>query len=155
MTDYPNACSISYKRSRFSTRLPPDRRYTPSHFWLLEERPGLWKVGFTKFATRMLGDLVEYGFEVKPGTPVSLGETIGWVEGFKATTDLFSVATGSFGKTNSDLETDPTLLDGDPYGKGWLYTIEGELDPSAVDAQGYVALLDLAIDRIQGKERHA
>jgi glycine cleavage system H protein len=155
MTDFPNACSIPYKRSRFSTRLPPDRRYTPSHFWLLQEGSGLWRVGFTKFATRMLGDLVEYGFEVKPGARVRLGETIGWVEGFKATTDLFCVASGSFGQTNTELESDPTLLDGDPYGKGWLYMIEGEADPSAVDAQGYVALLDLAIDKIQGKDRQA
>src|SRR5262249_23529734 len=121
MTDYPNACTISYRRSRFSTRLPPDRRYTPSHFWVLEEGPGLWRVGFTKSATRMLGDLVEYGFEVKPGATVSLGETIGWIEGFKATTDLFCVASGAFRRTNTDLETDPTLLDGDPYGRGWLY----------------------------------
>jgi glycine cleavage system H protein len=155
MTDYPNACNISYKRSRFSTRLPLDRRFTPSHFWLLQQGPGLWRVGLTKFATRMLGDLVEYGFEVKPGSAVSLGETIGWVEGFKATTDLFCVASGSFGQTNAQLEADATLLDSDPYGKGWLYTIEGEADPSAVDAQGYVALLDLAIDKIQGKNGRA
>ena len=99
--------------------------------------------------------LNEQIFEVKPGSAVSLGETIGWVEGFKATTDLFCVASGSFGQTNTELETDPTLLDGDPYGKGWLYTIEGEADASAVDAQGYVALLDLAIDKIQGKNGHA
>ena len=153
MMDYPNACSISYKRSRFSTRLPPDRRYTASHFWVQSAGTGLWRVGFTKFATRMLGDLVEHGFEVKPGAPVSLGETIGWVEGFKATTDLYCIATGTFRSVNCALESDPTLLDGDPYGEGWLYLVEGELDPAAVDVRGYVALLDLAIDKIQGKER--
>ena len=47
---------IAYKRSRFSTRLPEGRRYMGSHFWLLEEEASVWRVGFTKFAARMLGD---------------------------------------------------------------------------------------------------
>jgi glycine cleavage system H protein len=151
MTNLPDRCSIPYKRSRFSTRLPADRKYTPSHFWLLEVGAGLWRVGCTKFATRMLGDLVEYGFEVKPGTAVTPGDTIGWVEGFKATTDLYCVVRGTFHGPNADLERNPALMDSDPYGAGWLYSVEGEPDPAAVDAAGYVALLDLAIDKIQGK----
>jgi glycine cleavage system H protein len=151
MTQLPDRCSISYKRSRFSTRLPPDRRYTAAHFWLQEISAGVWRVGFTKFATRMLGDLVEHGFEIKADSSVELGETIGWVEGFKATTDLYCVANGVFRGSNVELERDPALLDGDPYGNGWLYTVEGQPDPGAVDVSGYVALLDLAIDKIQGK----
>lgn len=119
----------------------------------MEIGPGLWRVGFTKFATRMLGDLVEHGFEVKPDERVEVGQTIGWVEGFKATTDLYCVANGVFREANLDLERDPALLDGDPYGKGWLYVVEGEPDPGSVDMQGYVAMLDLAIDKIQGKSK--
>jgi glycine cleavage system H protein len=146
-------CNISYKRSRFSTRLPADRIYVPSHFWLQEVETGLWRVGFTQFATRMLGDLVEHGFEVKPGVAVELGDTIGWVEGFKATTDLYCVASGKFQQQNADLERESDLLDRDPYGKGWLYLVQGVPDPAAVDVQGYVGLLDLAIDKIQGKTK--
>ena len=62
--------TILYKRSRFSTRLPIDRRYTAGHYWLAEEEHGVWRVGFTKFATRMLGDLVEYAFSVYAGAAV-------------------------------------------------------------------------------------
>src|SRR6185436_20405932 len=87
---------IAYKRSRFATRLPVDRRYTLSHFWLREEEPGLWQAGFTKFASRMLGEMVEYEFSVKPGDLVAVGQPIGWVEGFKAVSDLYSVAAGEF-----------------------------------------------------------
>jgi glycine cleavage system H protein len=155
MTEHADRCAIPYKRSRFSTRLPPDRRYTLSHFWLLETAAGLWRVGFTKFATRMLGDLVEHGFEVKTGAAVTPGDTIGWVEGFKATTDLYCVASGVFRGPNPELERDPALLDADPYGRGWLYAVEGEPDAASVDAAGYVALLDAAIDKIQGKARQA
>ncbi len=147
----PPVCKVSYRRSRFSTRLPDDRRYTASHFWLKEVEPGLWRVGFTQFATRMLGDLVEHGFEVKPDTPVALGEIVGWVEAFKAITDLYAAGTGTFGGGNPLLESDPTVFDKDPYVAGWLYTLRGEPDPAAVDVMAYTAHLDKAIDKIMGK----
>ena len=147
----PPVCKVSYRRSRFSTRLPDDRAYTASHFWLLPLGEGVYRVGFTQFATRMLGDLVEHGFEVKPGTAVSLGDTVGWVEAFKATTDLYCPGTGTFLEMNAALETDPTLFDSDPYGRGWLYTFRGDPDPGATDVAGYVRQLDRAIDKIMGK----
>ena len=95
---------VSYKRSRFQTRLPKGRLYTASHFWLMEREPGLWRVGFTRFATRMLGEIVEHGFEVKPDDAVKVGQTIGWVEGFKAMTDLYCVLDGVFAGGNPLLD---------------------------------------------------
>lgn len=144
---------VSYKRSRFSTRLPDDRRYTASHFWLSQAENGLWRVGFTKFAVRMLGEIVEHDWETDPGKPVEVGQIIGWVEGFKAVSDLYSVATGKFAGGNPDLADDLDVIQSDPYGKGWLYAIEGEADPESVDVNGYVSMLDATIDRMQGK-RH-
>lgn len=143
---------ISYKRSRFSTRLPAGRLYTQSHYWILEDQPGLWRVGLTKFATRMLGDLVEYGFEVKIGDPVQIGQTIGWIEGFKALTDLYCVVSGTFEGGSPELEQDITLIDADPYGKGWLYQVRGEPEPNSVDVHGYVAILDATIDKMLEKQ---
>ncbi len=148
----PAVCSLSYRRSRFSTKLPDDRRYTPGHFWLREVEPGLWRVGITRFAQRMLGDLVEYGFEVKEGQAVELGEIMGWIEAFKATADVYCAGTGAFVRGNPVLETEPRRFDIDPYSEGWLYELRGDPDPHAVDAAGYTKLLDLAIDKIQGKE---
>ena len=140
---------IRYKRSRFSTQLPAGRLYTPSHFWIAEEEPGVWTAGFTKFATRMLGDLVEHGFEVKPGDRVEVGQTIGWVEGFKAVTELYSVLGGEFAGGNPELEEDVTLTDSDPYGRGWLYRVRGTPEPASVDVHGYVDILDLTIDKMR------
>jgi glycine cleavage system H protein len=148
------AATIAYKRSRFSTRLPSDRRYTAAHYWLLEEEPGQWRIGFTKFATRMLGDLVEYDFSVRPGTPVSLGQEIGSVEGFKAVTTLYSVAEGEFLGVGEHLGADITVVESDPYGRGWLYRVKGQPDPASVDVGGYVAILDETIDRLLAT-RHA
>lgn len=140
--------TVPYKRSRFSTRLPVDRRYTAAHYWLLEDTPGVWRVGFTKFATRMLGDLVEYEFSIPVGAPVDVGQEIGSIEGFKAVTSLFSVAEGEFLGASDGLSSDVTLVESDPYGRGWLYQVNGRPDPQSVDVQGYIAILDATIDRL-------
>jgi len=141
---------VPYKRSRFQTRLPKNRLYTASHFWLHEREPGLWRIGFTRFATRMLGDLVESGFEVKPNDPVKVGQVIGWVEGFKALTDLFCVADGAFLGGNPAIDADPTLTDKKPYLEGWLYEVRGTPDPNSMPTDRYMQLLDATIDKMTG-----
>ena len=147
------APTVSYKRSRFSTRLPVGRRYTGSHYWLLEEQPGRWRVGFTKFATRMLGDLVEYGFGVQVGDAVQIGQAIGWVEGFKAVADLYCVVDGEFQGVNPQLAQDITVVESDPYGSGWLYRAQGAPESNSVDVNDYIAVLDATIDKMLS-ERH-
>lgn len=143
---------IRYRRSRFSTRLPTDRRYTPSHFWAREEAPGVWQIGFTQFAIRMLGEFVELYFDLAPGQALSVGQTLGDIEGFKARTEIYSVVNGKFLGGNPALQTEIALADSDPYGAGWLYRAEGELEPDATDAEGYVILLDDTIDKVMGKD---
>jgi glycine cleavage system H protein len=140
--------TVYYKRARFTTRLPVDRRYTAAHFWLMEESPGVWRVGFTKFATRMLGDLVEYELSARPGTHVEIGQEIGSLEGFKAVTALYSVAEGKMLGIGDDIAADITIVESDPYGRGWLYRVDGRPDPDSVDVQGYVAILDATIDKM-------
>jgi len=144
--------TLSYRRSRFSTRLPHGRLYTVAHYWLLAQADKRWLVGFTKFATRMLGDLVEYRFEVEPGAAVRLGQRIGWVEGWKAVSELYAVVEGEFLRSNPELDRDVTLVDDDPYGRGWLYEARGRAEPSGVDAQGYAAILDATIDKMLEKQ---
>jgi glycine cleavage system H protein len=145
--------TIYYKRSRFLTHLPEGRLYTKSHCWLLEVAPGVWRAGLTKFASRMLGDVVEFKFSVSSGSLVAVGQEIGWIEGFKAVSDLFCVASGEFVRSNPDLDVDITLLDLKPYGEGWLYEVRGLPEPDATDVSGYVALLDATIDKMIGS-RH-
>ena len=145
---------IRYKRSRFTTRLPVDRRYTAAHMWLANDGGDEWRVGFTKFAVRMLGEVVESGFEVKAGGALAVGQVIGWLEGFKASTDLYCALTGEFLGANPLLATQADRIHADPYGDGWLYRARGTPDPASFDVQGYVEVLDRAIDKIQG-ESHA
>jgi glycine cleavage system H protein len=155
-TPYDADAVILYKRNRFQSRLPKRRMYTPSHFWLEElepatsDRAGLYRVGFTRFATRMLGDIVEHGFESKSGEPIKVGQAIGWVEGFKALSDVYCVIDGVFEGGNPELNNDATRIDKDPYYAGWLYLARGTPEPNSVDVAGYISILDATIDKMLG-----
>lgn len=143
--------NIYYKRSRFTTWLPPAYRYTQSHYWLAEQEGGIWRVGFTRFATRMLGDLVEHGFNVQPGEAVKVGQAIAWVEGFKAISDIYCVAEGEFLGGNPALAEDISLVDSAGYDAGWLYAVKGSPDPNSLDVNGYISVLDATIDKLRAK----
>ena len=155
-TPYDPAAVVMYKRNRFQSRLPRKRLYTRSHFWLEEVEPAaggraaLYRVGFTRFATRMLGEIVEHGFEAKPGAAIAVGQTIGWVEGFKALSDVYGVVDGTFEGGNPDLDADASRIDKDPYYAGWLYLARGAPEPNGVDVDGYISILDATIDKLLG-----
>src|SRR6476661_2008771 len=102
--------SLFYKRSLFTTRLPRDRFYTQLHYWLLE-RNGTWRIGLTRFATRLIGEIVDYGFDIEAGAPVRAGQVVGWIEGFKAVSDIRSALDGSFRGSNSQLSQSPEVID--------------------------------------------
>ena len=144
---------VRFKHARFSARLPSAFRYSLGHYWMMEVEgsPGLWRVGFTKFATRMLGELVEARYEVKPGDPVASGQNIGYVEGFKAASDLYCVMDGSFAGGNPLLDADACLVKSSPYEDGWLYAVQGEPEGTSVDVHGYVAHLEALIEKMQSE----
>ena len=125
--------SLHYKRSHFVTQLPMEYLYSPSHCWMARQEGAVWRVGFTKFAVRMLGDMVDHGFETEPGTRVAPGQIVGWIEGFKAISDLFCVAEGTFAVANPLFKERITIVNKGRYGAGWLYVITGKPDAKCVD----------------------
>lgn len=146
---------IAYKRERFTTRLPVDYSYTASHYWLSScadvdaDTANHSRIGMTQFAARMLGEIVEYDFEIAVDAALEPGQTIGWIEGFKATSDLFAVGEGTFAGANPALESDPVIAHNRPYDQGWLYAIRGLKIDTTMDVHAYIKHLDLCIDRIQ------
>lgn len=145
---------IRFRHARFSARFPASYRYSPSHYWMapVAGEGGLWRVGFTKFATRMLGELVDAEFSVEEGTEIHPGQEIGWVEGFKATSDVFSVMSGRFAGKNPELDVDACIVRSDPYIDGWLYAAFGDPEGESMEVDGYVTLLQDTIGRMQAAE---
>lgn len=138
--------ALPYQRARFTTHLPTACLYTSKHFWLARQEEMTWRVGLTKFGSRMLGEMVDYGFETVPGTQVVPGQVIGWIEGFKALSELSCVASGEFLGPNPALDQHITFVNQDPQGAGWLYAVKGEPGPGCLDVRGYTLLLDETID---------
>ncbi len=143
---------LAYKRARFATQLPLTYVYSPGHFWADRLGDAVCRVGLTKFGSRMLGEMVDYGFEAVPGSQVAPGQVIGWIEGFKAISELFCIGSGEFAAPNPALEKNITLVNQDPYGAGWLYEIKGQPDSNCLDVYAYAHLLDQTIDKLLNEQ---
>lgn len=107
-----------------------EMRYTQDHEWVrIEGETGT--VGITTHAQEQLGDIV---FVELPETDQELeqGEEIGTVESVKAASEVYAPAGGTVTAVNEDLADDPSKLNSDPYGAGWLYSFtiadRGEID---------------------------
>ena len=102
--------------------IPNDRRYTAEHEWALE-RDGRVVVGITEYAQDQLGDVVFVGLP-EPGTEVQAGRPMGEVESTKSVSDVYCPISGRIVEKNPEVEGNPELINADPYGKGWLVTID-------------------------------
>jgi len=108
---------------------PSDRVYSESHEWHKVEGNTL-TLGLTRFAVDQLTDVTYV--EMKPaGTKFTPGQSIGEVESVKTTSDIYCAAAGEIIEVNKSLSDDPSAVNSDPYGKGWLVKIK-ITDPSGL-----------------------
>lgn len=120
--------------------VPNDLRFTKDHEWVRLEGDEA-TVGITAYAADQLGDIV---FVELPdvGKALSQHGTFGVVESVKAVSDLFAPLSGEVAATNDALTGSPELVNGDPYGDGWMIRVkladtaevDGLLDAAAYDA---------------------
>ena len=127
--------------------IPADLRYTDKHEWLAAPQPsGAVRVGITDYAQHALGDIV-YVDLPEVGTAVEAGESFGEVESTKSASEVYAPISGTVVARNDRLKDKPELINGEPYGEGWLIEIE-PADSSAggdlLDAEGYAALIESA-----------
>lgn len=101
---------------------PTDRVYSPSHEWHKVEGDTV-TLGITQFAVNQLTD-VTYVEMKKPGTKFKAGEIVGEVESVKTTSDIYCFADGEVIEVNKAVADDPSLLNTDPFGKGWLIKVK-------------------------------
>ncbi len=101
---------------------PADRKYTESHEWV-KDAGGTVTLGVTQFAVDELTDITYV--QMKPaGTKVAAGGAVGEIESVKATSDIYSPVAGEIVEVNKTLSDDPSLVNKDPYGAGWLVKIK-------------------------------
>ena len=101
---------------------PTDRRYSDTHEWFLHDGTTV-TIGITKHAADELTDIT-YVEMMPAGTSVDAGGSVGEVESVKTTADVVSMVGGSIVEVNEGLADDPSLVNSDPYGTGWLVRLE-------------------------------
>jgi glycine cleavage system H protein len=117
-------------------------KYTPDHEWILVEGDSA-TVGITNYAQEKLGDLV-FAELPKPGAVLDAGAAAAVVESVKAASDVYIPVKGEVIDVNHKVVDDPTLINSDPAGEGWLFKIK-IADPSQLekllDEQAYQKLI--------------
>lgn len=118
--------------------VPDDLRYTTDHEYVKPaDTPGEVLIGITDYAQGELGDIVFVNLP-KVGDALTAHAVFGTIEAVKAVSDLYAPLAGSVVSVNAALDTDPALVNRDPYGEGWMIRLK-LADPLAVDS-----LLDAA-----------
>ena len=103
---------------------PDDLSYTEEHEWARVDGRR-FTVGITDYAQDALGDVVYIDLPAN-GTRVERGQPFGEVESTKSVSDLYAPVTGTIVERNETLESQPELVNSDPYGNGWMVVIEAD-----------------------------
>ncbi|MFO0868207.1 MAG: glycine cleavage system protein H [Pirellulales bacterium] len=110
---------------KFAAELPVDRLYARNHMWAqrVEER---WRFGFSAYAVRLLQDVYFLDWIVEAGSHVAHRQEIGQIESKKAESALYAPLPGELVRFNDALLADPSAINVDKYGGGWLFEMRGE-----------------------------
>lgn len=122
------------------SNIPAELYYSQNHEWLRVEAEHRYRIGITDHAQSLLGEII---FVDLPGLGETFiaGENCAVTESVKAASDISAPMSGKIIAINEDLESDPELINRDPYGAGWLFVIQSRDDSelkslsSAVDYQ--------------------
>lgn len=121
--------SLVFRMGRFTAHFPTDRLYARNHMWAQRQPGGArFRCGLTAYAVRLLLDVYFLDWFVDPGAELIVGQEMGSIESKKAESNLYPPFAGRLTRLNEDLLADPSTINLDNYGKGWLFEIDGSGD---------------------------
>ncbi|MHA7294188.1 glycine cleavage system protein GcvH [Arthrobacter sp. HLT1-21] len=118
--------------------IKPGLRYSAEHEWIDAPPAGPATVGVSAIAADALGDVV-YVSLPEVGDTITAGESCGEVESTKSVSDLYAPVTGEVTEINQDAVDNPGVLNGDPYGAGWLFKVDVASEGPLLSAGEYAA----------------
>jgi len=122
--------------------VPAELKYTKEHEWIQEISARKFRIGITDYAQSALGDIV-YIQLPKNGSSVNANSVCGEVESTKSVSEIYAPITGKVVLVNEKLESNPEIINADPYGAGWIAEIEistDSLKEVLLSAQEYQSL---------------
>jgi glycine cleavage system H protein len=123
---------------------PSNLKYTAEHEWLdtaQSDGQGTARIGVTAHAADALGDVVFLELP-EVGASLSAGEACGEIESTKSVSDLYAPADGEVVEVNDAVVADPSLVNSDPFGAGWLFVMKVSGSPELLDAASYDQLIE-------------
>ena len=131
---------LVFLMGKFEAHFPIDRRYAKNHMWAqpLGDR---WRFGLTAYAVRLLQDVYFLDWTVDPPARLAEGDEIGAIESSKAESALYAPIAGTLDPFNSSLLRDPSAINVDKYGAGWLFEMQGDGE-SLMSTDAYLEHLD-------------
>ena len=142
------ADDLTFLMGKFPARLPGDLRYARTNHMWCREAEGQLRFGFSAYAVRLMQDVYFLDWVVGAGAAVQHLQQIGHIETSKAVADLFAPTSGTLASFNQELLKDPSGINVDGYGKGWLFELAGPLD-GTLTAEQYHAFLNDAWPQTQ------
>ncbi len=131
---------LVFMMGQFEARFPTDREYCTNHMWA-RTIGEVTRFGFTAYAVRLLQDVYFLEWSVDDDCQLDARQTMGAIESKKAESDLYAPATGRLVRFNESLMEDPSAINVDMYGEGWLF--EMQLDaPAVLSVQAYAKHLE-------------
>lgn len=126
---------LTFMMGIYEAKIPADRAYAKNHLWLRQtDEADVYHVGLTAYSVRLLQDIYFLDWSIDPGTAVAARQEIGEIESSKALSSLYVPAAGYLLAFNEAVLTDPSAINTDGYGAGWLFTLktsEPLLSPAA------------------------
>ncbi len=126
---------LTFMMGKFPAPLPGALRYAPNHMWARAEGDR-WRFGFTSYAVRLMQDVYFLDWQVSTGDAVHYLQQVGHIETSKAVSDLFAPLAGTVTAFNGELLSDPSGINVDGYGTGWLFEMEAPGD-TLLTVSGY------------------
>ncbi len=137
---------LVFMMGKYAARIPADRRYSSNHLWLQFDGEG-YRVGFTAYSVRLLQDVYFLEWSIDPQTAVRPKQAIGEIESSKALSTLYPPGGGVILDFNESLLSDPSAINTDGYGQGWLYRFQSTEEWLA--PEDYMALLASGWEKTQ------
>lgn len=138
---------LTFMMGKHPAVLPGDLRYCKNHMWCRPGDEGVHRFGFSAYAVRLMQDVYFLEWRIDPGL-VTLKQEIGYIETQKATSGLYAPVAGRIVRFNAELLEDPSTINVDNYGRGWLFDLQGDL-ADTLDVAGYHAHLEAGWENTQ------
>jgi glycine cleavage system H protein len=119
---------LVFMMGKFTARFPTDRSYAKNHMWA-QPIEGGYRFGFSAYAVRLLQDVYFLEWSVDAGATLREKQAIGAIESSKAESELYSPMNGQLIEFNERLLSDPSTINVDTYGRGWLFSMAGNGQP--------------------------